>query len=42
MIKNTETIRWQLPTNCLSFLDHFVGSVLKGLKNIDITSSDLK
>ena len=25
MVKNTQTIRRQQPTNCLSVLDHFVG-----------------
>ena len=31
MIKHTQTIRRQKPTNCLSVFDHFVGLVLKGL-----------
>ena len=30
MFKHTETIRQQEPTNCLTMLDHFVGSALKG------------
>ena len=34
MLKYTQTIRWLLPTNCLSVLEHFVGSALKGLKII--------
>ena len=34
MIKHTETIRQQQPTNCLSVSDHFVGLALKGLNNI--------
>ena len=25
MVKHTETIRWQEPTNCLIVFDHFVG-----------------
>ena len=32
MVKHTERIRWLLPTNCLSVLDHFVRLPLKGLK----------
>ena len=31
MVKHTQTIRCQLPTNCLSVFDHFVGLVLKVL-----------
>ena len=31
MIKHTQTIRQQQPTNCLSVFDHFVGLALKGL-----------
>ena len=34
MVKFTQTIRWQLPTNCLSVFDHFVGLALIGLKSI--------
>ena len=33
MVKHTQTIRWQLPTNFLNVFDHFVGLALKGLKN---------
>ena len=33
MVKHTQTIRRLLSTNCLSVFDHFVGLVLKGLKN---------
>ena len=33
MVKHTQTIRQQKPTNCLSVFDHFVGLALKGLKN---------
>ena len=32
MIKNTQTIRLQRPTNCLSVFDHFVALALKGLR----------
>ena len=32
MVKQTQTIRRQQPTNCLSVFDHFVRLVLKGLK----------
>ena len=31
MLKHTETIRRQQPTNCLSLFDHFVGLALIGL-----------
>ena len=31
MVKYTQTIRRQKPTNCLSAFDHFVGLALKGL-----------
>ena len=31
MVKDTERIRRQQPTNCLSMFDHFVGLTLKGL-----------
>ena len=31
MVKHTQTIRWLLPTNCLSVVDHFAGLALKGL-----------
>ena len=33
MVKHTETIRPQKPTNCLSVFDHFVGLALKGLRS---------
>ena len=29
MIKHTETIRWQQPTNCLSVFEHLVGLAKK-------------
>ena len=32
MVKHTQTIRGQKPTNCLSVFDHFVGLALKELK----------
>ena len=35
MIRHTETIRRQKPTNCLSVLDHFVGLARKGLNAHD-------
>ena len=37
MVKHTQTIRRQQPTNCLSVFDHFVGLPLKGLvfKDLD-------
>ena len=31
MVKDTQTIRGQQPTNYLSVFDHFVGLALKGL-----------
>ena len=31
MVKNTQTICWLLPINCLSVLDYFLGLALKGL-----------
>ena len=31
MVKDTQAIRLQQPTNCLSIFDHFVGLALKGL-----------
>ena len=31
MVKNTQTIRRQEPTNCLREFDRFMGLVLKGL-----------
>ena len=32
MVKHTQTIHRQKPTNCLSVFDHFVGLALKGLR----------
>ena len=34
MAKHTQTIRWLLPTNCLSVFDHFVGFAVKGLLQV--------
>ena len=31
MVKHTQTIRLQLPTNSLNAFDHFVGLAVKGL-----------
>ena len=36
MVKHTQTIRQQQPTNCLSVFDYFVGLELKGLKVVHI------
>ena len=33
MVKYTQTIRRQQPTNCFSGFDHFVKMVLKGLRD---------
>ena len=39
MVKHTQTLRWQKPTNCLSVFDHFVGLALKGtLKSFSLES----
>ena len=42
MVKHTQTIRQQQPTNCLIVFDHFVELVLKELKKIDTTISEYK
>ena len=34
MVKHTQKIRRQKPTNCLSVFDHFVKLALKDLKQI--------
>ena len=34
MVKHTQTIRWLLPTNCLSMFDHLVGLALKEVRKI--------
>ena len=36
MVKRTQIIRRQKPTDCLSAFEHFVGSILKGLKVIQL------
>ena len=41
MVKDTQTIRWQLLTNCLSVFDHFVVLVLKGLGNLRCTQANV-
>ena len=33
IVKHTQTIRWLLPTNCLSVFEHFVGLGLKRSNN---------
>ena len=39
MVKHTQTIRQQQPTNFLSVFDHFVGLALKRLKEISFTNN---
>ena len=34
MVKHTQTIRRQKPTNCLSVFEHFVGLALEGLFSV--------
>ena len=34
MVKHTQTIRWQQPTNCLRVFDDFVRLALKGLRSV--------
>ena len=41
MVKHTQTMHRQQPTNCLSVLDHFVGLVLKGLINVSSQLTEL-
>ena len=41
MVKNTQTIRPQRPTNCLSVFDHFVVLALKELTTIPYTNKKL-
>ena len=36
MDKQTQTICWQQPTNCLSVFDHFLGLALKGLRDLKV------
>ena len=40
MVKNTQTISRQQPTNSLIVFDHFVGFALKGFKVKFATDSD--
>ena len=46
MVKHTQTIRWQQPTNCSSVFDHFAGLALKGFKrdyfkrNVEVCSQN--
>ena len=42
MVKHTQTIRRELPTNCLSVFDHFVGLALKGLNKVKIILSKIQ
>ena len=37
MVKYTQTICRQKPTNCLSVFDHFVGLALKGLRRCKVS-----
>ena len=36
MVKDTETIRWQQSTNCLSVFDHFARLAHKGLNSVNV------
>ena len=36
MVKHTQTIRRQKPTNCFSVFDHFVRMALKGLRSCKV------
>ena len=40
MVKHTQTIRQQLPTNYLSVFDHFMGLALKGLISMQSLPGD--
>ena len=40
MVKHTQTICRQQPTNCLSVFDHFVNLALKGLKDNYVQSTE--
>ena len=42
MVKHTQTIRRNLPTNCFSVFDHFVGLSLKGLSIIELSFDELE
>ena len=41
MVRHAQTIRWLLPTDCLSVFDHFVGLAFKGL-NVVFVYNGLK
>ena len=42
MVKHTQTVRRQKPTNCLSVFDHFVRLAPKGLSSfVDVMESVL-
>ena len=41
MVRHTQTIRRQEPTNCLSVFDQFMGLALKGLKDVFSTLSNI-
>ena len=40
MVKYTQTIRQQQPTNCLSIFEHFVGLALKGFMSKKAAKSE--
>ena len=42
MVKQNQTIRRNLPPNCLSVFDHFVELALKGLSIIELSFDELK
>ena len=45
MVKHTQTIHWQQPTNCLNLFDHFVGLALNcnlSRQNSDMGISDFQ
>ena len=37
LVKHTQTVRWLLPTNCLSVFDYFVGLAFQGLNLLRVT-----
>ena len=42
MVKHTQVIRWQQPTNCLSLFEHIVGFALKGLRVAPILAAPIR
>ena len=42
MVKQTQTIRWQYLTNCLSVFDHFVRLALKGMIHVILSQKVLE